>query len=344
MTLLTWDQIFGQDVAVNWLRKSLAADRLPHGLIFAGPAGVGKGTTATVLAATFLCERTLDASPCGECESCRAISAGVHPDFHVLSKEMVRLYDKTGKSKAIDFSMHVILPELVVPAGKKSNRGRGKVFVVEQAHLLNTAAQNAMLKTLEEPAGRTLIILLSDENDALLPTIRSRCQIVRFGPLRRDVIERFLADRSIDQPTATSAALLADGSLGLALRWIEDGVVQQAGELAGLLPKWLGGRETEELPGWFKRAAEAYADRQIERDPLASKDAATRDGLAIFLRVAADSIRHLLTETDDPAVQEHLCGAIEAIVQAEGHLDANVNVSLAFGQLSVEFESAASSA
>src|SRR5439155_23785955 len=109
--------------------------------------------------------------------------AGNHPDYHVITKELIRYHDKTGKSKGIDLSIKVIRPELVDAAGRKAAMGRGKVFVIEQAELLNTQAQNAMLKTLEEPLGRTLIILLTDQPDVLLPTIRSRCQLLRFSPL-----------------------------------------------------------------------------------------------------------------------------------------------------------------
>ena len=125
----------------------------------------------------------MDTKPCGKCESCRAFGANTHPDFHVITKELIRYHDKTGKSKGIDLSIHVLRPELIEPASRKPAMGRGKVFVVEQADLMNAQAQNALLKTLEEPYGRTLIILLTDQPGALLATIRSRCQMVRFASL-----------------------------------------------------------------------------------------------------------------------------------------------------------------
>src|SRR5687767_13016757 len=98
--MLTLSDIFGQDAAVESLRRAWAADRLPHGLIFAGPAGVGKATTARALGGLFLCEKPRGPAgdePCGACESCVVFDAGNHPDWHVVTKELIRFYDKTGK-------------------------------------------------------------------------------------------------------------------------------------------------------------------------------------------------------------------------------------------------------
>src|SRR5437868_4273525 len=150
----TFDSIFGQDDAIDSLRRAYRADRLPHGMVFAGPAGVGKFTTARALGKLFLCEKPVEDSACGRCESCRVFDAGNHPDWHVVTRELIRYHDKTGKSKGIDLSINVIRPELVEPAGRKPAMGKGKVFVVEQADTMNAPAQNALLKTLEEPAGR----------------------------------------------------------------------------------------------------------------------------------------------------------------------------------------------
>src|SRR5579862_5608149 len=167
--ITTFDQIFSQDRAIEQLRQAYRSDRLPHGLIFGGPIGVGKATTAAALATLFLCEHPKKDSACGKCQSCVLMSAGNHPDFHGIYKELVRLEFKDRK--AIDLSIDVIRPYLIQPAGLKASMGRGKVFVVEQADYMNAAAQNSMLKTLEEPVGRTLIILLCEQPGSMLPTI-----------------------------------------------------------------------------------------------------------------------------------------------------------------------------
>ncbi len=327
--------IFGQNSAIDTLTRAYLADRVPHGLIFAGPTGVGKGTTAKALATLFLCEKPKKSEPCGKCDSCRVMESGNHPDYHVIYKELIRVYDKTGKSKGTTLSINVIRPELIGPAAHKSAMGVGKVFVVEQADLMEAPAQNSMLKTLEEPSGRTLIILLTDSPGYLLPTIRSRCQIIRFGPLDRATVARELAARKIDPATAKDAAALADGSLGVSLKWIEDGVVGPARELTGIIDSFLAGREgSVDLPAWFKKAAEDYAEKQLERDELSSKDQATREAYALYLKIAADRCRSKLAGAS-AAQADRLCGAIESIVRAEGYLDSNVNASLVFQQLAL---------
>src|SRR5688572_2011041 len=163
-----------------------------------------------------------------------------HPDFHLVYRHLIRPVKE--RSKAIEPSVDVIRDYLVEPANLKSSMNRGKVFVVEEAELMNPAAQNAMLKTLEEPAGRTLIMLLTDQPHALLPTIRSRCQLVRFAPLETKLVQRELEKRKIDKGAAVAAAALTEGSLGLALKWVQDGVVSAAGELIRQIDALLAGR------------------------------------------------------------------------------------------------------
>lgn len=336
--MTSFPDILGQDSALAWLKSAYLADRLPHGLIFAGPAGVGKATTARALAALFLCEHPKENTPCGKCESCRVFDSGNHPDYHVITKELIRYHDKTGKSKGIDLSIHVIRPEVIDPAGRKAAMGRGKVFVIEQADLMNPQAQNALLKTLEEPAGRTLIILLSDQPGSLLQTIRSRCQFVRFSALSEEFVRQALRGRGVDPELADRAADLSGGSLGGALKWIEDGVIDPANELAGYIDSAFEGRPQADLPTWFKKAAEDYTQKQLDRDELASKDQATREGLTLYLTLAGERFRRRLSEGTDPAELERACAAIDAIARAESYLDSNVNTAITLQQLAIALE------
>jgi DNA polymerase-3 subunit delta' len=335
MPIKTWNDILEQPAAVDQLRRAYIADRLPHGLIFAGPTGVGKATTAAFLSQLFLCEKPVHDQPCGLCASCKSLLAGGHPDYHVVTKELIRYHDKTGKSKGIDLSIHVIRPEVVEKAARKSSMGRGKVFVIEQADVMNAQAQNALLKTLEEPAGRSLLILLTDQIGQILPTVRSRCQTIRFGLLSQPTVLAGLKSRGIPADAAKNAARIADGSLGIALRWIEDGVIDAVEHLLEQLDQVFAGRSADNLPEWFDSAAKAYAEKQLKRDELGSKDQATREGLGLYLRLAADHIRgRLRTETDSDRLQR-ICTIIDAIARAEGYLDANVNVALTFQQLAL---------
>jgi DNA polymerase-3 subunit delta' len=336
--MLTFNDIFGQERAIESLRRAYLSDCLPHGLIFAGPAGVGKATAARALGAVFLCEKPREDLACGKCASCRVFEAGNHPDYHVIVKEMVRAYDKTGESKATDLSINVIRPELIEAAGRKAAMSRGKVFVIEQAELMSSAAQNASLKTLEEPQGRTIIILLATQAGALLPTIRSRCQIIRFVPLERDVVQRELEKRRISKSDAADAADLTDGSLGVAMWWLEDGVIARARELRDKMERLLSGQVRGDLPEWFKKASDEYAEKQLVRDPLGSKSQFTRDGLAIYFHLAAEMLRGRLAETDDAEQLERLCAGIDALARGETFLDANVTASLIFQQIAATFE------
>ena len=341
--MTTFKDILGQDDAIDTIARAYGSGRLPHGLIFAGPVGVGKATTARALATLFLCEKPAGLEPCGACASCALMGAEpdpTHPDFHVVYRQLIRL--EKDKSKAIDLPVAVIRDYLVEPANMKASMNHGKVFVVEEADLMNAAAQNALLKTLEEPAARTLIVLLTDQPHALLPTIRSRCQIVRFQPLDPKIVQRELEKRKIDKSAAAAAAALTEGSLGLALKWVQDGVVSAAGELIKQLDALLAGRGAGggagDLADWFKKAADAYAEQQLKRDKLASKDQATREGLSLYLKLAANRFRQRLASTTDPDELEAACAAIDAVVRAENYLDGNVNVALTFQQLAATLE------
>lgn len=341
--MIRFSDIFSQDAAIGFLHRALLRDRLPHAMVFSGPVGVGKEMTARALAGLWLChdrpairEDQLPVA-CDKCDSCRVMSAGNHPDYHLVYRQLVRIQHEDRK--AIDLSIDVIRPYLVEPANRKAMLNHGKVFVVEQAELMSVAAQNALLKTLEEPSAGTLIILLTDQPNQLLQTIRSRSQMVRFGRLPSEKVRQFLMERGLSASDANDAADFADGSLGLALRWSEDGVIQHARRLSTIVHQILVRRgDTSELQGAFTSAADEYAEKQLKRDPLGSKPQATREGLNIHLHLAASALSGALRRTDDEALLDSLCGGIEAIVETERNLDANVNVSLAFQQLGVALE------
>ena len=311
-----FSHIVGQDTALLRVEAARATGRLPHGLIFAGPEGVGKATAAAALAGVFLGR--------DDPQAATLVAAGTHPDYHVVRREQIREYDSGGKSKAVALGIDVVRHKVVEPAGRSSVRGAGKVFVLEEAQKMSVAAQNALLKTLEEPFGRTLIVLLTDEATALLPTIRSRCQTLAFARLTDEQTAEILAKHGLSPAEADAAARLSGGSPGRALRWHEDGVVGRAAELFGLLDAG----DARQLPEFLADAAAAYADRALARDPLASKDAAAREGVAVYLALAADRERRRLAEAGEAAAAR-----IDALHRAEIYLAGNVNTALVYQQL-----------
>ena len=330
-----FQDIFGQDRAIEQILGAWRADRLPHGLIFAGSTGVGKRLTAITLGGLFLCEKPQGGQPCGKCDSCRVYPSGNHPDYHYIYRQLIRL--EKSDVKARDLSIDVIRPYLLEPASHKPAMNRGKVFVIEDADLMSTGAQNSMLKTLEEPFGRALIILLTNAPDALLPTIRSRCQLVRFMSLPVEKVKSELARRNYAAQDALEAAVLSEGSLGRAISFIDQGVVAATRELRKRLEALTAGQGSGDMPDWLCDAAKAYAAKQLEIDDKASEDQLTREGLALYLKLMSQYFRRRLAAGAETAM-EAFCGGIDAIVQAEGFIDANVNLTLILQALAVRLE------
>lgn len=319
--------IVGQDRAMEFLSRALKANRFPHGLIFAGPEGVGRFKTASTLASIFLSENPDDLESIEK--TSKQVSARTHPDFHLVTRTLVREIEGKKDNKAIALSVDVIREFLVAPAGRKSFTSRGKVFIVDEADTMNSQAQNAMLKTLEEPSGRTLIVLLTEQPGALLPTIRSRSQLVQFNRLTNEQAMEIVKREGIEPSIAKLAVELAGGSPGRAIRYARDGVALASQSLFSLLDSDDPNR-AESLADFLKSSAEALAEKQLERDPQGSKEGFTRDGVITYLALASNHLRRKIGSSDE---DEQLCTRIDAIHQAENYLDGNVNLPLIVRQI-----------
>ena len=223
---MTLKEVFCQDKAISILQKALAADKLPHAYIFAGAKGVGKFKTAREWAKLLLCEKPVTENKfvdsCGTCESCRLLEAGSHPDFIPVYKEL-REFTRDGKGKAapVDLPIDVVREFIIEKVSTKPTLSRKKVFVVSEAERLNTASQNCLLKVLEEPPKYCTIILLCTRMEKLLPTIKSRCQIIRFALIDEEKIIGKLKGAGLEQKRAQYFARLAEGSLGAATQWAQ---------------------------------------------------------------------------------------------------------------------------
>jgi DNA polymerase-3 subunit delta' len=183
------------------IETALAGGRLPHGLLLHGPDGVGKERFATALAAGLFCSgRRHGVTPCGECPECALSRAASHPDLHWLR----RPEDK--KSIGVD-----AVREACDQLGMTSMRGGYRVAIVTPAHLMTHNAMNALLKTLEEPAPRTLLVLVTSRPSGLLATLRSRCQRVEIPRPPAGQCSEWLADR-LGAPVAPRLLDLAGGA------------------------------------------------------------------------------------------------------------------------------------
>jgi DNA polymerase-3 subunit delta' len=216
--------IQGLERAKAQLRAAVARDRLAHAVLFAGPDGIGKRGLASALAGCFTCEMTparvstadtLDA--CGTCAGCRQFAAGSHPD--------VRLISPPSGKKDIKIDTVRELRNFIQLAPLTAQR---KVAIVLDAHALTINAQNALLKTLEEPPARSLLLLVTHAPGTLLPTVRSRCQRVQCAPLTTDQVIAILRAHDVAEADARLAAAYAEGSPGRALQML--GALGAAGQ------------------------------------------------------------------------------------------------------------------
>lgn len=186
------------------LARSLSRDKVSHAYLFSGPEGAGKRTLALEFAASLVCE-TRSFPPCAECSACRRVSSKTHPDVSMVE----------AATRNILISQ---ILELRSGLHYMSFEGGYKVGIVPEAERMNSHAQNAFLKTLEEPPSETVLILTTTNLSRLLPTIISRCQLLRLGPLPETVIEDLLTNvAGLDQEQARLMATLAQGNATRAL-------------------------------------------------------------------------------------------------------------------------------
>lgn len=194
--MIGWSSIVGQEDAVGRLRKLCKGERMPHALLFAGPESVGKYLAAKTLAAALLCES--GDAPCGTCRSCRMVENESHPDLVVVRPDKQNI--KIGEIRKMqkDLSLAPYMAER-------------RVCIIDEADKMRDEAANSILKTLEEPVGDVVFILITAKRYQLLDTIRSRCMLVQFGSVPWDALSRELVRRGANEKDAFLAARLAGG-------------------------------------------------------------------------------------------------------------------------------------
>ncbi|GMV99199.1 MAG: hypothetical protein AMXMBFR84_03380 [Candidatus Hydrogenedentota bacterium] len=199
-----------QEVALKLLHNVLRTRRVPNGFLFLGPPGVGKFTTAMELAKALCCAAGQE-DACDACLACRKVEHGNHPDVTVIRpREKTRLI----KTKAVE--------EINSFAALRPMEAPRRVFIIEDADRMNDTAQNKFLKTLEEPPGKCVFILVSSYAKSLLPTIRSRCQMVRFGTLREETVQALLTRmRDVNEGDAATLAAISGGQMTRAIDLVD---------------------------------------------------------------------------------------------------------------------------
>ncbi len=207
----------GQPAAVAAVRAMLAT-RPPHAVLLVGPASVGKHSLALDLAAALLCTGASGAlRPCRTCRGCRMVDHGNHPDLHNLVPSGAGFQIRIGEDQHPEPGT---IRRLASDLALLPVEGGERVAIIRDAQRMNDVAQSALLKTLEEPPAGTTLVLCADDEDQLLPTIRSRCARIRLGTLATRDVEVLLDERGLaDAPTAARLARLSGGRPGIAVAY-----------------------------------------------------------------------------------------------------------------------------
>jgi DNA polymerase-3 subunit delta' len=351
------DVLIGQQHAVGTLDAAMSSGRVHHAWIFHGPPGIGK-FTAAVAFASILLDPTSDMGLTGGVRPDpnsavqQLLAQRAHPDLHVVVKELARFSSDASvrSSKLATIPKKVIEDFLLKPAAMAPARLEhglaSKVFVIDEAELLdrsatNAPSQNAMLKTLEEPSPGTVIILVTSNEDRLLPTIRSRCQRVAFGSLDGEQMQAWLGRSSADPRLASyfaapehvreSALGFAAGSPGRLLTAVETGMLEWFEMLDGPLAELDRGEYPPALPQMMADLVESWAKNFVATHTNASKDSANRDaarqlfGLlgARYQSQLRAGVRHSGASSNAHRLAA-LADAIDIIGRAQRDLDTNV--------------------
>ena len=208
---MNWHDVIGHEDVIAELKTIMRQGRMPHAVLFIGSEGIGKQLVARIMAASLFCEKQ-NGTPCGECFSCRQFFSNQHPDFFSLSPE--------GNSIKIE-QIRQLQGEISLSPYLADKR----IVIIDKAELMTVQSANSLLKTLEEPQGDVIFILLAHSRQSLLDTILSRCQVFNFQPLKVSVLAQALLSKDIDKDKVDILARLSDGSIGKALElWEKNGL------------------------------------------------------------------------------------------------------------------------
>lgn len=332
------DSIIGQPGAVDVLRTALDSDRVHHAWIFHGPAGVGKHTTALAFARQLIGEHP------GSIEN--------HPDVHLINKELAIHSDDaaTRRKKLMTIPVDVLREHLLTPASLKSNLGGSKVLIVNEAEMMDLRGQNLLLKTLEEPPAGTYLVLVTEREDQLIPTVRSRCQRVAFHLLADADIRQWLGTHhDLDADRQDAILRFARGSIGRATLAVTYELDHWLRTVEPMIDAMISRRRAPDLGRTLADLAENFAKQWVEdpQHPNASKEAANKFAGRLLLSMLGDLCRQRLNQAIEPipagardqadqAAHPWLSG-IDCLCDAEQQIQSNVALPLLLNNLAVQW-------
>jgi len=283
---MAWQGILGHDGVVEQFRRAISRNRLASSFLFLGPAGIGKRTFAVELAQSLLCERhdADELESCGECPSCAQVAALSHPDLSIVEKPKDKNFIPV--ELFIGDRDHRMREGLCHDISLKPSGGRRKFAIIDDADFLNQEGANCLLKTLEEPPAGSMLILIGTSEQKQLPTIRSRCQIIRFQPLSDEAISELVLEHGIADSRQQADRLAADsqGSLETARQLADPELCEFRERLYGFLSQPNGDTVR------FAKSLNAFVDE-------AGKDApARRLRMIHIIQFAVGFYRQLISE------------------------------------------------
>ena len=313
-----FEDVVGQEHIERTIKNAIAQDKVSHAYLFTGPRGTGKTTTARLLAKALLCEKGPTAEPDGTCDDCEMIAAGEHPDVYELDAA-----SRTGVEN--------VREEIIGRVQFAPTRGRYKVYIIDEVHMLSTAAFNALLKTLEEPPAYGVLLILTTNVEALLPTIVSRCVVLNMKPVRDDIVRKFLMeDMQIPDYKANVCVAFARGNIGRAKLLASSEDFDNVKEEAVTLLKYIHDMEISEIVAAIKKISEYKLDVTDYldilsiwyRDVLLFK--ATNDANHLIFK---EEIKYIRKEADQKSY-EGIEIILDSLEKAKSRLSANVNFDL----------------
>lgn len=349
--------VIGHLSGLGTLRSAIESGRIHHAWIFSGPPGIGKCLVAREFSRVLLDPQagaddlglggTALASPDGQ-----RLQSGNHPDLHLIHKEdAVHAQTRNLRErKQMNIPLDLLRERIIgghtsdgamhdAPAYRKSILGNGKVFIIDEAELIDNNGQNSLLKTLEEPPSNTWIIMVTSRPERLLQTVRSRCEHVRFGPLSDDDMRVWL-DQNVDEPDEIEWMLeWSEGAPGMAELARESGLIDHVDEIQSIIESMDGGIWMKEFGTCISDFVSERAEQVVKNNKKASKDVANKQALSLILRYLAMHVRKRLAATQSGETEKgrRLWNLTNRIADAEDQLQRGLNMKHVLESLSAEW-------
>jgi len=386
---MAFGDIVGQERAITVLRQAMRNDTVTHGYLFSGPEGVGKRQIALEFAKALNCldaEARAVADSCGQCDNCRRINRGVHPDVREVT-----LYGRKKLSIGIGHIREPRPPEsspddrppfrLERDALLRPQRADRKVYLIDPADRMTTEAQNALLRLLEEPPRQVILVLITAQPAALLPTVLSRCQPLSLLPADVASAERHLIEQGVSPEVAAVAARLAGGRIGAALHLASPASMEARERIVAALQRLGPAARADhcqaalQIADQLKAVALAWShatagresasqsDDEASEAPLRGSEAEYRAALPPVLEITATWFRDLLVNAAaGPDLVVHLdrqadlqaaapswppdqaSRALRIVAQARRRIERDANIDLVLGSMVLALMGEASAA